>query len=110
MSLVRSNRNGFWVYQVALLKIYDAYVFGNTDLNSLEEEISSYRSVSFPMFYHDGLKKFVKPVLLPLLQHADQPERREIFGTNLGQGKNHACWRYSLNYKAFGHFLHSCSN
>ena len=106
VSLLRDNKNGVWVYQVAFLKIEDADELGNTyiislsskgndhepALKSIEQEISSYRSGNCPILYHGGLKKMVKPLLIPLLQHADQPERREIFGTKLGQGTNHARW------------------
>ena len=122
VSLVRSNKHGVWVHQVTFLKSDDADELGNTyvlslqyksndhepELLAIEEEIARFRSGHCPLLYHGGLKKLVKPVILPLIHHADQPERREIFGTKLGQGTNHARWRYSFNYNAVGHFLPSC--
>ena len=122
VSLVRSNKHGVWVHQVSFLKSVDGdelastYILSlqsksnehETELMAIEEEISRYRSGDCPMLYHGGLRKMVKPLIFPLLHHADQPERREIFGTKLGQGTNHARCRYSFNFKAIHQLLPSC--
>ena len=122
VSLVKANRHGVWTLQVLFMKSTDAQEFGNTYvislcgksedheevLSLLDNEMQDFRSGKCPPLYHGGLKRVVKPILLPLLHHADQPERREIYGTKLGRGSNHARWRYSFYYNQLGHLLPSC--
>ena len=79
-------------------------------LKSLEEDITELSTGKCPPMYHGGLKKIVQPILVPLLRHADQPERRELYGTKLGKGSNHARWRYSCNFNEVGMLLPSCKS
>ena len=104
------------------MKNYDAKQFGNTRVVSLcgksedyeevlyllDNEIQDFRSGKCPPLCHSRLKKVVKPMLLPLLHHADQPERRETCGTKLRRWSNRARWRYSLYCNQLGHLLPSC--
>ena len=101
------------------MKSADAKEFGNTHvislcgksedheevLSLLDNEMQDFRSGKCPPLHHGGLKRVVKPTLLPIMHHADQPERREIRGTKLGRGSNHARWRYCLYYNQLGHLL-----
>ena len=79
-------------------------------MKSLEEDITELSIGKCPPMYHGGLKKIVQPILVPLLRHADQPERRELYGTKLGKGSNHARWRYSCNFNEVGMLLPSCKS
>ena len=122
VSLVKSNRFGIWVLQVCFLRTWqddesdNTYVISLSGkgakhddiLKSLEDEIFELSTGKCPPLYHGGLKKIVQPILFPLLRHADQPERREIYGTKLGKGSNHARWRYSCNFNEVGMLLPSC--
>ena len=122
VSLVKANRHGVWVYQVCFLKSVQSEEFENTYVISMgekryghdsivekiEQEINALRYGKCPLLYHGGLKKMVQPIVLPLLRHADQPERRELFGLKLGKGSNHSCWRYTMDPKTSALFLPSC--
>ena len=123
VSLVKANRHGVWTLQVSFMKSPDAKEFGNTYVMSLsgksedheevlsllDHEMQDFRIGKCPPLHHGGLKRVVRPMLLPLLHHADQPERRETYGTKLGKGSNHARWRYCFNYEQIGHLLPSCN-
>ena len=74
----------------------------------LDDDMERFSNGDCPPLYHGCLKKIVLPVIVPILHHADQPEKREVFGTKLGKGSNHSRWRYSLNFNEVGHLLPSC--
>ena len=59
--------------------------------------------------FHGTLNKLLRPIVIPVLRHVDQPERRGINMLKLGKESNHARWKYSLNIKSCGHKLHSCT-
>ena len=123
VSLVKANRHGVWVLQVCFLRnqkesmeLENTYVISlgpkdanhDTVLRKLEDEIEILRSGKCPKMYYGGTKKLVLPVLQPILRHADQPERRQLYGLKLGKGSNSARWRYSANYDVIGKYLPSC--
>ena len=100
VSLVKANRHGVWVLQVAFMKDEGSDEFLNTYVISLcaksdsheevikllDDEIQRFNHGKCPPLYHGGLNKFVLPVIVPILHHADQPEKRELYGTKLGKG------------------------
>ena len=122
VSLVKANRHVVWVYQICFLKNKDSKEFENTYVLSIgdksdyhseivekiEEEMSLLRSGRCPLLYDGKLKRMVQPIVVPLLRHADQPERRELYGLKLGKGSNHARWRYSVDLATAASSLPSC--
>ena len=78
-------------------------------LNKIETELKHIRNGRLGPMFHDTLYKHVIPVVIPILRHGDQPERRGINMLKLGKETNHARWRYSLDYKNCLTKLPSCS-
>ena len=122
VSLVKANRHGVWVYQICFLKTKESKEFDNTYVlaigdksadhseivEKIEKEMDLLRSGRCPLLYDGSLKRMVQPIVVPLLRHADQPERRELYGLKLGKGSNHARWRYSVDLKTAASALPSC--
>ena len=119
---MKANRHGVWTLQVAFMKDKNARDFLNTYVISLsaknecheevmkllDDDMERFSNGDCPPLYHGCLKKIVLPVIVPILHHTDQPEKREVFGTKLGKGSNYCRWRYSLNFNEVGHLLPSC--
>ena len=114
VSLVKANNKGIWMYSITFktqsktsTNISHTYILAignkgsnhNPILNKIEKEINSIRNGSLPLMYHGYLQKLIKPIIIPILRHADQPERRSINMLKLGKETNHARWKYSLDIK-----------
>ena len=63
-------------------------------MEKIEEEVNILRSVRCYFLYDGSHKRIDRTIIATLFIHADQPERREIYGLKLGKGINHARWRY----------------
>ena len=123
VSLVKSNKKSIWMYsltfksqKVSVTPISNTYILaiGNKGsdhipvLTHIEKELNMIRDGGLRQIYHGSLQKYVNPVLIPLLRHGDQPERRSINMLKLGKETNHARWRYSLNIRSCKSKLPSC--
>jgi len=53
-------------------------------LNKIESELNEIRSGSLLFIFHGLLQKYAKPIVLPILRHGNQPERRSIKLLKLG--------------------------
>ena len=123
VSLVKANNKAIWMYSMTFktqstthTDISHTYILaiGNKGsnhipiLNLIEQEIKSIQNGSSPLMFHGSLGKFVRPIIIPILRHADQPERRSINMLKLGKETNHARWKYSLDIKQCHSKIPSC--
>ena len=122
ISLVKANKQSIWMYSLSFKSqrkttaISHTYILsiGNKGsdhcpvLQKIEAEMEQVRNGSLGRMFHGALCKYVKPVVIPILRHGDQPERRSINMLKLGKETNHARWQYSIDYKNCMTKLPSC--
>ena len=70
-------------------------------LCQIAEETNNCRNGRLPLMFHGRLNKYIQPIVVPILRHKDQPERRSIYMLKLGKETNHARWRFSIDFKNY---------